>query len=65
MFAQLGLGFILLGAFLDCALWFVCHLEVVQEEERISRNVLAMIPSFPIVISGHIASWGICSEFVL
>lgn len=55
MFAQLGLGFILLGAFLDCALWFVCHLEVVQEEERISRNVLAMIPSFP-----HCHIWPHC-----
>lgn len=65
MLARLGLGFILLRAFLDCALSIVCHLEVVQEEERISRSVPAVIPSFPVVMSGHIASWGVCSEFVL
>lgn len=47
-----------MGAFLDsdCVFSFVCHLEVVQEEERISRNVLAMIPLFPVVMSGHVSS---------
>lgn len=67
MFARLKSGFILLGTLLDsdCVLSFVCHLEVVQGEERIHRNVPAVIPLLPVVISGHVSSWGIWLELPL
>lgn len=65
MFARLRSDFILLGGFLDSDCFIIRHLKAVQRKERIHRNVLTVIPLLPVVMSGHVSSWGVWLELSL